>query len=205
MKLLKARVNWAEGFSNDPSLEILVDKMPELKDLSYKNKGSLYYAELDGSVSFFHYAGPGNGFGGRSFTIQMENGEEKILQGPWSSNASSMNEAGFGPCLDVSIIDDLASYERGYTFYSGHVTIDLIEQSKHLVEIGPGYNKRCGCGCIKEQECFIEFPKGSTFALVRSYGFYNPAVLLPDGKTWVKNDNPPCVYDLDLSADQLRW
>jgi len=117
-----------------------------------------------------------------------------------------MNEAGFGPCLDVSIIDDPASYERGYTFYSGHVTLDFIEQFKHLVEIGPGYNKRCGCGCIKGQECFIEFPKGSTLMFVRDYDFYHPAIQLPSGKVWFKRAlNPACLADRDLSADQLRW
>jgi hypothetical protein len=179
MKLVRARVNWAEGWMNDPNLEILVDKMPEVSELRYKYRCGLYYAELDGYVSFYSYTSPGEGFDGRIFNITMENGEKKSLHGPWSSRAAVMNSAGFGPCLDVSITDDLKSYERGYTFYSGHVTLDLIEKSKHIVEIGPGYNKKCG---------FVEFPRGSVLTFFKQDDeLYSPAVMFPEGKIWTKN------------------
>lgn len=186
MKLIKAKVNWGEGYANSPSLDILVDKMPDLNDLRHRRKGNLYYAELDGYVDFFSYTSPDRGFGGRTFNITMENGEKKALHGPWSSRASVMNSVGFGPCIDVGITESPQSYERGYTFYSGHVTVNLIENSKHLVEVGPGYNQKCGSGCVKKDECFIEFPKGSVFTFLKQTNLYNPAVLFPDGSIWTK-------------------
>jgi len=204
MKLLKAKVDWAEEYANDPTIKILVDGMPKLSDLRYHQKGSLYYSELDGYVNFYYYNSPGRGFGNRSFELVMANGEKKTLKGPFSSKAAIMNETGFGPCLDVSIIDSLTSYERGYTFYAGHVTLDFIERSKHIVEIGEGYHKKCGSGVTKSQEEFVEFPKGSSFIFYKQHDeCYSPAVLLPDGEVWVKNIREETTYRCsDLSAEQ---
>jgi hypothetical protein len=196
-----------EGYANDPTLEILVDKMPDRSDLRYKKEGILYYAELDGYVSFFCYRGPGEGFGGRGFEITMEDGSQELLKGPFSSRAGVMNAAGFGPCVDVSITDNPESYERGYTFYAGHVTLKLIEDMKHIVEIGSGYHRKCGSGCVKEDEEFVEFPEGSVFTFFDqddgSDVWYSPAVRFPNGKVWVKNVREKRSYSSsDLSADQ---
>lgn len=208
MKLLKGKVNWMEGFANEPTLQILVDKMPDLKDLRYQEKEGIYYAECDGYVSFYYYVRPDDGFGGRHFHITMENGEEKVLKGPWSSNAGSVNRVGFGPCVDVSIIDDPRSYDRGYTFYAGHVTHKFIEENKHLIEVGSGYHRKCGTGCVKKDEGFVEFPEGSSVVIVENerFGWYTPCVLMPDGNVWSKNNlksehKSSCV---DLSAEQAH-
>ena len=205
MKLLKAKVDWMEKFGNDPRLKVLVDKVPNKEDLRYSYKNGLYYAELDGYVSFFSYRGPGNGFGGNVFDIVMTDGRNVSLVGPWSSRAAVANSVGFGPCLDVSITENPDSYERGYTFCSGHILMDLVERNKHLVSIGKGYNKLCGCGCMKEEECYIEFPEGSTFYHFKQVdGHYSPAVMFPDKKVWVKNIYSSTSFNEDLEANQVE-
>ncbi|MGW8177501.1 MAG: hypothetical protein ACWGQW_01725 [bacterium] len=208
MRLVRGKVNWWEAYANEPGLQILVDKMPDLGDLRYEERNGLYYAEKDGYVSFYYYVRPGEGFGGRAFKVVMKDGEEKILKGPWSSNSGSMNEAGFGPCVNVSIIDEPASYERGYTFYAGSVTLDLIEQNKHLIDIGSGYHRKCGTGCTKEQEEYIEFPEGSSLVMKKNerFGWYVPCVLLPDGTVWSKNnlESDKKSNSADLSQEQAH-
>ena len=125
MKVLNAKVNWANQWDNDASLQLLVDKMPAHSDLRYEQRGSLYYAELDGYVSFFSWSKPGEGYGGDVFYLTMKDGTKKELKGPWSSRAGCMNDAGFGPCMDVSMTDDPEAFERGYTFYGAHATYEI--------------------------------------------------------------------------------
>jgi len=129
MKIIAAKIRWNNEWDNDPNLELLVDAFPDYSLLRYEKRGSLYYAELDGYVSFYAYSGPGDGFGGRTFPITIIDGTQVNLKGPWSSRAGCMNNAGFKKCVDVSFIDDRASYDRGYTFYGGHATLEICQKA----------------------------------------------------------------------------
>lgn len=130
MKLLKAKVQWNLEWANSPSLDLLVDHLPSLKEMQFEKKGGSYYAENEGYVEFFHYNGPDRGFGGHHFHLTMKNGKEEILIGPWSSRAGAMNSK-FGPCVDVSITDNPQDYEAGY-FCAGHVTLSIAEEAAKL-------------------------------------------------------------------------
>lgn len=134
MKVLKARVNWMLGWANRPHLEILVDKIPEMTEMRFEERYGLYYAEKDGYVMFFAWSGRGNdgGYDGRIFNIVMADGTSTTLEGPWSSRAGSANAHGFGPCVDVSLTADPSSFERGYTFFSGHITLALAQIAMDL-------------------------------------------------------------------------
>jgi hypothetical protein len=112
-----------------PQMALLVDKLPDHNELIYDVKNGIYYAELDGYVSFFYYQSPGNGYAGREFVLNMKDGSAKTLKGPWSSNSASINAAGFGPCCEVSITDDPTAFDRGYTFYAAAVTIDVLREA----------------------------------------------------------------------------
>ena len=130
MKILDAKIEWMERYSNLPGLKILVDKMPKHEDLRYEKRGNFYYAELDGYVSFYFWAGrQDKGFAGRHFNITMLDGTEVILKGPWSSNSASVNNAGFKECMEISITDDPAVMERGHTFYASAITIDSVKHA----------------------------------------------------------------------------
>jgi len=189
MNILKGKVDWADGWANEPTIKILVDKMPDLADLRYEEREGLYYAELGGYVSFYYYVRPGDGFGGRVFNITMKDGSKKALRGPWSSRAGAMNRFGFGPCLDVSMTDNPESYERGYTFFASACTLELVMDAMDRIDIGPGYGFNKPSWASNTEE--FPFPDGSKFHLEEcddgSDIIYIPAVQLPDGEIWMKN------------------
>lgn len=188
MKILKGRVNWVDGYANDPRLEVLVDKMPDSKDLRYEERSGLYYAEFSGYASFYYYVSPGEGFGGRIFNITMKNGTEKFLKGPWSSRAGIANKLGFGPCLDVSMTNNSNSYERGYTFFASACTLKLVMDALDRIDVGLGYGFKKGRWSNVEE---FPFPKGSKFHLEEyddgSDIVYIPVAMFPDGEIWMKN------------------
>jgi hypothetical protein len=191
MNILRARVNWRDGWDNHPNLELLVDKMPTIDILRYEEREDLFYAELNGYVSFYYYSQPANGFGGAVFNITMKDGSERMLKGPWSSRAGVANRLGFGPCLDVSMTDKLESYEKGYTFHAGHCSLDSIMEIVDEVEIGSGYGLNKPSWSNHKE---FSFPEGSEFTLYREENestgdvIYVPAVLFPDGNVWTKNE-----------------
>lgn len=126
MKVLKAKIDWMLKWSNSPTLQILVDKIPT--DLEYEQHGSCYFAEKEGYVNYYSYTRPDEGFGGRKFELKMKDGSVKTLIGPWSGNSAFAAASGFTPCMECSIIDNPVDYERGYTFYAGNITIELAKQ-----------------------------------------------------------------------------
>jgi hypothetical protein len=128
MKVLDARVNWNIGWNNDPELEILVGKIPDSADLRYEAKGGIYFAELEGYVSFFYHSGEPEqqeGYGGRSFALTMKDGSTVVLKGPWSSRSACANAVGFTPSVEVSIFTSSESWLRGFTAFAGHITEEL--------------------------------------------------------------------------------
>jgi hypothetical protein len=131
MKVLNARIRWNIGWANNPELEILVDKFPALEEFEFENKESLWFAEKDGAVSFFHHSGRDEdegGYYGSLFKIKMKDGSFKVLRGPWSSRSSVMNRAGFTHSMEAIIFEDEESFKRGYTGFAGHITIKLAKK-----------------------------------------------------------------------------
>lgn len=136
MDVLAARVNWVENFDNTPRFEVLLSREP--KPPVFQQKDYLYWGEDNGFVEFFYYHSPGKGYGGSKFTINV-NGQTKTLIGPWSSRAGIMNKY-FPHCMEVSWVSDKASYDRGYTFIVGAITLELAKKAAklagvHLVKI----------------------------------------------------------------------
>lgn len=135
MKILKAQINWMDGFGNLPFLEVLVDKIPEKEELRYEHRGSIYIAYKGGYASFLlgDPAKIGRGFGGATFHLPMLDGSVTTLVGPWSSRAAGVNYYFPERCVvDVSITDDEKTFERGYTFLAGHITLELAEEAIKL-------------------------------------------------------------------------
>jgi len=131
MKILKAKVRNSTEFDNLPTLEVLVDEIPDYKSLVYEQKGCCYFAEKDGLVDFYYYSSPGEGYGGSKFSIIMKDGSTKVLEGPWSGNSLGMEQAGFMRSVNVSLTDDPKVFEKGYTFSGAHLTLDkFIEACK---------------------------------------------------------------------------
>lgn len=176
MKVLDCKINWYEQFANSPVVELLVDKMPEHEPLRYEEKKCLYFAELDGYVSFFAYSQPDRGYGGRSFPIKMKDGRDMVLKGPWSSNAGEANRLGFTKCLDVHLTDDPEAFKRGYTLYAGHATLELCK--KAIEDFCPGVT------LLKEIKWGGEF-----YTPVLKDGRRKPNPKQEKGNTWEANEN----------------
>ena len=184
MRIISGYVNWNEGYANKPRLHFLVDKIPNYDDLIYEQIGSFYYAECDGLVNFFYYKEPDRGYGGREFNLKMSDGTIKTLIGPWSSNSMSINDAGFGPCVEVSLTDSIKAMELGYTFSSAAFTIRKILENQDKINIGKGYG-------IERPICNgkpFKFPVGSKFHLLWEGVAFEPSVILPDGSLWTKDE-----------------
>lgn len=138
MKVLKARINWHFGYANDPSLELLVDKIPPREDLIYERRGreggfGLYMAVLDGYAHFYAWRGSGDdgGFYGMEFPIMTTTGPV-TLKGPWSSRAGIMNRYFEQQVVDVSITDDPKHWEKDY-FTSSAVTLEVAREAIAMI------------------------------------------------------------------------
>lgn len=165
MKILKAKVKDYDQFDNLPTLEILVDKIPDNDSLIYEQKGSSYFAEKDGFVSFFYYNEPGRGYGGRIFTINTKDGKKDLI-GPWSSNSKAMKDSGFMDSVGVSITDDPKVMEKGFTFFAGHITYELFVETCNSIKCSVGKDKYdfynpmpyCKCSFPYTQKYRIDLP-----------------------------------------------
>lgn len=134
MRPVACSVNWYEGYSNDPRLQIVVDEKPKFEDLRYEHKGeSLWFAHKEGYVSFFSWRGPGNedGYCGRKYTITLLNGTKKDLLGPWSSRSGVMNQYFIPQCLDVSLKTTQDTYS---CWCAGAVTLEFALEAIKLCE-----------------------------------------------------------------------
>lgn len=129
MKILNANIDWHDSFSNPPTLQILVDKIPCHEDLVYKQKGSLYFAEYAGYVNFYFYDNPSKGFAGRVFEVNVENRGMVKLIGPWSSCSEAMNRNRFTPSLEVNITDEKDVFKIGHTYCAGAITVEKAKEA----------------------------------------------------------------------------
>ena len=189
MKILKGRVDWKEGRANRPRLYLLVDRLPNLDDMRFREREGFYFAERDGYCSFFSYRGPGNGFGGAHFPITMVDGEKRVLKGPWSSSSSTMNEHGFGPCMEAAFSALPDAFEEGHGVRTGAVLVSLLRDHASVINVGKGYTWRPGSSYAAE----VVFPTGSRFTLActghvtqhgrdsRSNRFWSVPEVLPGG------------------------
>ena len=126
MKALDVKFEW---YNRKYNPKFLVEDVPAMDDFRFIKRGPLYFAELGGLVRFYHYEKPGEGFGGREFSVILEDGTEETLIGPWSSGPSYMNRKAFIPSIDISYTENKDAFERGYTFFAGHATVEWVDEA----------------------------------------------------------------------------
>jgi hypothetical protein len=166
MRILAGHVDWKEGLGNRPDLTLLVDRIPPLAWMRFELREQYYFAEHEGFCRFFSYHGNGNnrGFGGAKFEIVMHDGERRVLEGPWSSNSSTMNEHGFGPCMEARFTTDPEGFNHGRYETPGAVLVSLLRDAADVIDVGQSYTWRPGSSYAAE----VVFPHGSRFALACS-------------------------------------
>jgi hypothetical protein len=210
IEIIKGRIFWHEAYNNPPHLELLVSSIPTVEQHVYEQREDCYYSEIDGICSFFSWDGrQDRGYGGRHFTLRMKDGSIKTLMGPWSSSCAAMNSLGFGPCTEAAIITEPDGYAKGYTFYSGAVTMEALGRVRDRIAVTP-YRISTEGNPWKGFDKMIVFPKGSRFTMLevgskdhkmRDHQVsgeqsmllgtggaqrFVPIVELPDGSHWVK-------------------
>lgn len=143
--ILDAKVDWMEKWGNKPVLQILVDRVFNVSEFRYdliEDKNTdLYFAQLDGQVSYFvHNRLDTTGFGGRTYRLdpaELDRVEPYIIKGPWSGRSSIMNNT-FEHSMEVSLIHDMKGFKRGYTFFSCAATIPMIIEAFDLIHMNTG-------------------------------------------------------------------
>jgi len=78
-----------------------------------------------GYVEFFAWdGGQQDGYGGRHYEIELEDGTSQVLKGPWSSRAGVANKLGYGPCMKALY----RTHPDQLGGKSGHITVDRAEE-----------------------------------------------------------------------------
>lgn len=122
-------------------LEILVDHYPRSEEMVYKTRKfgdiTVYFSEKSGRVSFMSH-NPTNerGYGGAEFKLNVGSLTEPVMEvvrGPWSSNEQFMMKIFPYEIVGVSLTEDQDVFDRGYTFYSMHVTLDIAIQAMEFL------------------------------------------------------------------------
>ena len=137
MRVLDARIlTW--GSTRQPHhLEILVDSIhrdDKVYDVIEDERGATYLSVTDGIVSFYyHNPKDENGYGGSVFNLAMRDGSERAIKGPWSSNNAWIRQVFGIDSFHVSYTEDPEVFKRGYTFYSGDITLEKAQEAMKLV------------------------------------------------------------------------
>ena len=148
MKILKAEIQLYKDFDNAPNIKILVDKIPSHNMMIYNQKEYIYYAQCGGYVSYYSYTGPDEGYGGRTFELNMADGSVKKLKGPWHCGSRIANKY-FDECVECTITEDPIAWKNGFTFYSGAITLKKFKLACKMAQ----------CGIGKSNDYYIPIPK----------------------------------------------
>lgn len=127
-KIIDARVDWMLQFGNNPQLYLLVDKIPEISEMVFRRKDSLWLGEKDGYFLYYSYNPPGNngGLGGAVVKVTMEDGSVEELKGPWIGCAGPTGDKFGKRIIECSITDRRKVWEEGHTFMSAAYSVDDV-------------------------------------------------------------------------------
>jgi hypothetical protein len=184
MKILSGYIDWMTHSHNHPYIYVTVDKFPKQEEFVYEKRDGIYFAELDGAVSFFFYVEPGRGFGGHHFPVNMKDGTKEVLIGPWSSGSYAANQLGFTPSVEVTII------EGKHSHIAGNATVALVQEAmdKGIIELRDYLaHEKVNNPRYRFSKKFPAGSKLSLMHMISSSGpTYCPVVLLSDGSVFEK-------------------
>lgn len=137
------RVNWHVGLGNYPSLELLVDKIPDYEKemipylVKRVDKTLFLWKNMGGLVTFMvrstDLSQDTNGFGRHHFNILTTEGKMEFY-GAWSSRYSIMNQYFEPPVLNVAITDNKYGFQSRFVFMAyNYILDDLIKAMKRFL------------------------------------------------------------------------
>lgn len=196
MRILNAKVEWYKSFHNRPSLAVLVDRMVKSNERVYVERENIHYSEVGGHADYFFYKQPGEGFGGRHFVVKMVGGIKKRCIGPWSSGAYGVNSVGLGPIVDVAITEDEKTFDRGFTFYHGAITVPLAYEAAKLA----------GCHLVKAHDLGSDnwYPSLDPVRLIKPFNRGSPDNPQPDTMLEFVDDGSYTLSSKELSGEQAQ-
>lgn len=161
--VLNVKPKWYDDYDNRPGFEVLLSHVPHEEYIYITDGKGHYRGQIDDSVIYIYnddLPSTRRGFGGRESILNMADGKVVKFNGGWSSNAATIN-ASFpsnDPIVEASVTDKLEVFERGYTFYSGAVTIASI------LEFWLNNEAKLDWGlalCFDRYSCWFEPTKGA--------------------------------------------
>lgn len=136
--ILDIRVDWMEGWANDPRWTALLSKddYPKgeepiwhiVKHLGGSGRTTCR-AEKGVVVRYFtHDPRDQAGYGGSVYTATDRNGVTYSFKGPWSSRSAVINSIflGLDPCVEVAYTDSLKDWNSGYAMTAGDLKVSAI-------------------------------------------------------------------------------
>lgn len=137
MKILNAKVRTGLSTYRPHSLELLVDTIhredKRYDVVEHPDGTASYLSVTDGIVSYFwHNPKNETGYGGSVFELNMIDGSTRSIRGPWSSNNDWIRQVFGLDSVHVAYVDKPESYERGYTFYAGDITVEKAQEAIKL-------------------------------------------------------------------------
>lgn len=107
MNSYKVSVDWKLGWGNNPVFVVEGPTPPTAEKFIYKaipinSNNTLYYGECVDFVNFLlDDILDQTGYGGVKFILEMGDGTERTIKGPWSTRESVINKLGLGPVIGV--------------------------------------------------------------------------------------------------------
>lgn len=145
VKVLDARVRWNLECGNDSQLIVLLDWEPRrfryTRGMNFRGD-VCYFAKYGGMCRYLFPETDndgndrsGQGFGGRAFFLEMTDGTQKEVVGPWAGGAYIVNSfLDFAPVVDVLYTTNRQEFDHGRTLCLGILTLDLAQQAVDLID-----------------------------------------------------------------------
>lgn len=156
-QIVDVRIDWMERFTNAPRLIVrLNEPLKSLDELTFDNREDCFL-NVDGDIAcFFFFSKPSTGFGGRHFTLNMTDGTQKVLIGPWSGCSNGVNklfpeigvtevtieESEFGHIAGAATISALVPFLKKMNIRCGIVDEGYGQYFQPLLEDGTSKSKR---------------------------------------------------------------
>ena len=128
-KLLTAKVvSFVFYGRGEKRIQITLEGEPDYvyREIVFPGEGVAYLGE-DAALARFFFHSPRNerGFGGAEYKLQMVDGSERVIKGPWSSSASTMN-ALFGLTDPLVEVVDVTEYSSGIVAHVRKSALDAM-------------------------------------------------------------------------------
>lgn len=141
MEIIAARVDSLSRWDNMPTLEILAEHVPAWEDFEWHNDGkNRWWAEKDGVFRYKTHSvdapeRPEGGYSNSAFTLNMADGTQAHLVGPWSSRTACFHD--ICPAMECRIYTNQTDWFEKKYCTTDAITFPRIEEALELCALIP--------------------------------------------------------------------